>query len=146
MPPGTLISTGTGRNLLTPEMLWELKRVSDPAEMLMIPCYGKSDRDTQSCQPNFSAKEGSWRPYDPAAQNYPYALRQRWLRTLNDAYMVINQKVADKYGRIDEKASAAVFSETTGALHPTAEGHAAMADGLMLSVRPILYDMLYGER
>ena len=30
MPPGTLISTGTGQNLLTPEMLWTLKRVSDP--------------------------------------------------------------------------------------------------------------------
>lgn len=123
-----------------------LKRVSDPAEMLMIPCYGKSDRDTQSCQPNFSAKEGSWRPYDPASQNYPYALRQRWVRTFNDAYMVINQKVADKYGRIDEKASAAVFSETTGALHPTAEGHAAMADGLLLTIRPTLYEMLYGNR
>jgi lysophospholipase L1-like esterase len=31
-------------------------------------------------------------------------------------------------------------------LHPSAEGHAAMADGLLLSVRPILYELLYGER
>ncbi len=84
--------------------------------------------------------------YNPAKQNYPYALRQRWVRTFNDAYMVVNQKVADKTGRINEKASAAVFSETTGALHPTAEGHAAMADGLMLSIRPVLYEMLYGDR
>ncbi len=123
-----------------------IRRIEDPAEALMIPCYGRAERDTQTCQPSFSGKEGTWRPYNPATQNYPYALRQRWVRTFNDAYMVVNQKVADKFGKIDERASAAVFSETTGALHPTAEGHAAMADGLMLTLRPILYEMLYAER
>jgi lysophospholipase L1-like esterase len=123
-----------------------IRRIEDPAEQLMIPCHGKADRDTQTCQPNLTSQEGEWRPYNPAEQNYPYALRQRWVRTFNDAYMVINQKVADKFGKIDEKASAAVFSETTGALHPSAEGHAAMADGLMLTLRPIIYDMLYSER
>ncbi len=123
-----------------------IKRIDDPAEQLMIPCYGSAERDTQTCQPNFTSDAGQWRPYNPATQHYPYALRQRWVRSFNDAYMVINQKVADKSGRIDEKASAAVFSETTGALHPTAEGHAAMADSLMLTLRPMLYEMLYGER
>ena len=123
-----------------------IKRISDPAEQLMIPCYGTAERDTQTCQTSFSAREGTWRPYDPATQNYPYALRQRWVRTFNDAYMVINQKVRDRFGKLDEKASAAVFSETTGALHPSAEGHAAMADSLMLTLRPVLYEMLYGER
>lgn len=123
-----------------------LRRIGDPAEQLMMACHGKADRDTQTCQPNFSAKEGHWRPYNPATQNYPYALRQRWVRSFNDAYMAVNQKVADKYGKIDEKASASVFSETAGALHPSAEGHAAMADGLMLTIRPILYEMLYGGR
>ena len=123
-----------------------IRRIDDPAEQLMIPCYGAAERDTQTCQTSFSGKEGHWRPYDPATQNYPYALRQRWVRTFNDAYMVINQKVRDRFGKLDEKASAAVFSETTGALHPSAEGHAAMADSLMLTLRPVLYDMLYGER
>lgn len=123
-----------------------IKRISDPAEQLMIPCFGTAERDTQTCQTSFSGKEGKWRPYDPATQNYPYALRQRWVRTFNDAYMVINQKVRDRFGKLDEKASAAVFSETTGALHPSAEGHAAMADSLMLTLRPVLYEMLYGER
>ena len=123
-----------------------LRRIEDPAEQLMIPCFGSAGRDTQTCQSSFSGKEGRWRPYNPATQNYPYALRQRWVRTFNDAYMVVNQKVRDRFGKIDEKASAAVFSETTGALHPSAEGHAAMADGLMLTLRPILYDMLYGDR
>ena len=123
-----------------------IRRAADPAEQLMIPCYGRAERDTQTCQPNFSAREGQWRPYNPAKENYPYALRQRWVRSFNDAYMTVNQKVADKYGKIDESASASVFSETTGALHPSAEGHAAMADGLMLTIRPILYEMLYGDR
>lgn len=124
----------------------DVRRIDDPAEQLMMPCYGNAERDTQTCQSSFSAKEGRWRPYDPATQNYPYALRQRWVRTFNDAYMVINQKVRDRFGKLDEKASAAVFSETTGALHPSAEGHAAMADSLMLTLRPVVYDMLYGER
>ena len=123
-----------------------IRRIDDPAEQLMIPCFGTAERDTQTCQTSFSGKEGSWRPYDPATQNYPYALRQRWVRTFNDAYMVINQKVRDRFGKLDERASAAVFSETTGALHPSAEGHATMADSLMLTLRPVLYDMLYGER
>lgn len=122
-----------------------LRRIEDPAEQLMIPCYGTAERDTQTCQTSFSGKEGHWRPYDPATQNYPYALRQRWVRTFNDAYMVINQKVQDRSGKLDEQASAAVFSETTGALHPSAEGHAAMADSLMLTMRPMLYEMLYGD-
>ena len=123
-----------------------LKRITDPAEQLMMPCYGSAERDTQTCQTSLSGKEGTWRPYDPATQNYPYALRQRWVRTFNDAYMVINQKVRDRFGKLDEQASAAVFSETTGALHPSAEGHAAMADSLMLTLRPVVYDVLYGDR
>lgn len=120
-------------------------RIDDPAEALMIPCYGKAERPTQSCEQSWSGKDSGWRPYNPARQNYPYALRQRWVRTFNDAYMVINQKVADKFGKIDERTSAGVFSETTGALHPTAEGHAAMADALMLSVRPMVQQMLAPE-
>lgn len=123
-----------------------LRRISDPAEVLMIPCWGHSERDTQTCQSNWTGNDGRWRPYNPANQNYPYALRQRWVRSFNDAYMVVNQKVVDRWGKIDERTSAAVFSETTGALHPTAEGHAAMADGLMLSIRPVIYEMLYGDQ
>ena len=121
-----------------------LRRFDDPAEQLMMPCFGSAERDTQTCQPQFSSTEGNWRPYNPATQNYPYAMRQRWVRSFNDAYMVMNQKVIDRFGKIDEQASAAVFSETTGALHPTAEGHAAMADSVMLTLRPALYEMLYG--
>jgi lysophospholipase L1-like esterase len=116
---------------------------SEATEMLMIPCWGTAERETQTCQTDLSTKtQRNWRPYNPANQNFPYALRQRWVRTFNDAYMVMNQKVVDRAGRIDEKASAAVFSETTGALHPSAEGHAAMADALMLTIRPMVAEIL----
>ena len=121
------------------------KRRDDPAEALMIPCWGAADRETESCQQSWSGKDGTWRPYNPSTEHYPYALRQRWVRTFNDAYMAVNQKVVDRAGKIDEKTSAGVFSETTGALHPTAEGHAAMADGLLLSVRPMIREMLQVE-
>ena len=117
----------------------------DPADMLMIPCWGKAERATLTCAQSWSGKAGEWRPYNPATQNYPYALRQRWVRTFNDAYMIVNQKVIDRSGKIDEAASAGVFSETTGALHPTAEGHAAMADALLLSVRPMIRQALGEE-
>ena len=119
-----------------------LERLSDPAEVLMIPCWGLTERDTQTCQSSLSAKDRHWRPYNPATQNYPYAQRQRWVRTFNDAYMAVNQKVLYRSGRISERASEAVFSETTGALHPTSEGHAAMADAIMLAIRPTLADIL----
>jgi lysophospholipase L1-like esterase len=123
-----------------------LRRITDPAEQLMMPCFGTAERDTQTCQSSLSGKPGNWRPYDPATQNYPYAMRQRWVRTFNDAYMVVNQKLKDRAGRIDEEASAAVFSETTGALHPSAEGHAVLADSMMLTLRPMISDMLSGGR
>jgi hypothetical protein len=115
---------------------------TDPAEVLMMPCWGKANRDTQTCGSNFSGKIRDWRPYNPEIQNYPYALRQRWVRTFNDAWMVINQKVVTKDGRIDEDASARVLSETTGAMHPSAEGHAAMADAILMDLRPAVKAVL----
>lgn len=123
----------------------DAQQAGEPAETLMMPCWGTADRPTQTCQTNLSSKPKDWRPYNPATQNYPYALRQRWVRTFNDAYMVINQKVTDRGGRIDERGSEAVFSETTGALHPSAEGHAAMADALLAAVRPMISSMLSDE-
>ncbi|MFO1033616.1 MAG: hypothetical protein U1E15_05910 [Hyphomicrobiales bacterium] len=108
----------------------------DPAEQLMLPCAGKAPRPTATCTQSWSGKQKEWRPYDPQTQNFPYALRQRWVRSFNDAYMVINQKVLTREGQIDEQASQAVFAESTGAMHPSAEGHAAMADAILMDIRP----------
>jgi hypothetical protein len=121
------------------------KFANDPAEVLMIPCWGKADRPTQTCQSSWSGKAREWRPYSPVTQNYPYALRQRWVRTFNDAYMAVNQKVIDKAGKVDEKASNQIFSETTGAMHPNAEGQAAMADAILMDIRDEVAKLLSDE-
>jgi lysophospholipase L1-like esterase len=118
---------------------------SDPAEVLMIPCWGKAERPTQTCQSSWSGKIREWRPYNPVNQNFPYALRQRWVRTFNDAYMTVNQKVIDRSGKIDEQASAQTFSETTGTMHPNAEGQAAMADAILMDIRGQISELLAGE-
>lgn len=106
---------------------------NDPAEQLAIPCWSKPGG---SCESNWSGGDGAWQPFNPQTENFPYALRQRWVRTFNDAYLTINKKVLNRAGQIDEEGSSAVFSETTGAMHPTAEGHAAMADAILMDLRP----------
>ncbi len=107
----------------------------DPAEQLIMPCAGKAERETATCSQSWSGNQRDWRPWNPETQNYPYALRQRWVRTFNDAYLMINQKVITRDGKIDDRASQSVFSETTGAMHPSAEGHAAMADAILIDLR-----------
>ena len=64
------------------------------------------------------------------------------MRSFNDAYLAINQKVITRDGFVDEKASESVFVETTGAMHPSAEGHAAMADAILMDVRPVVARLL----
>jgi lysophospholipase L1-like esterase len=114
------------------------KRLADPSEDLIMPCWGTAPRDTATCSLNLSGKIQNWRPYDPQNENFPYALRQRWVRTFNDAYLVINEKVLDRQGRVHEAASQRIFSETTGAMHPSAEGQAAMADAILLDIRAMI--------
>lgn len=114
----------------------------DPAEVLIMPCWGKAERETMTCSSNWSGKVRDWRPYNPQTENFPYALRQRWVRTFNDAYLTLNQKVLTREGRVDDAASATVFSETTGAMHPSAEGHAAMADAILLDLRAQVQQVL----
>jgi hypothetical protein len=104
---------------------------AEKTEQLNIPCWSPKP----DCKINWQGREGQWFPYNPQTESFPYALRQRWVRTFNDVFVVLNEKVLDQSGRVDDRASAAVFSETTGAMHPTAEGHAAMADAIMMDLR-----------
>jgi hypothetical protein len=46
---------------------------------------------------------------------------------------------------VDEEASAQTFSETTGAMHPNAEGQAAMADAILMDIRDEISQMLAGD-
>jgi len=86
---------------------------------------------------------GNWVPYNPSLYR-PYATRQRWFRTPNDAFLTDNfhvstsilQKVLKlKSLRWFQLLLAATYS---GAFHPTAEGQAAIADAIVLKARRVL--------
>jgi hypothetical protein len=85
---------------------------------------------------------GVWKPYNPADYR-PYAPRQRWFRTPNDAFMTGNfhvpatllQKVLQMHTSWFQLVLAATYS---GAFHPTAEGQAAIADAVVKKARQVL--------
>ena len=86
---------------------------------------------------------GIWEPYNPADYR-AYASRQRWFRTPNDAFMTGNfhassslmQSVLQMQGLSwFQLLLASLYS---GAFHPTAEGHAAMADAVVERARAVL--------
>jgi lysophospholipase L1-like esterase len=73
----------------------------------------------------------------------PYASRARWIRTANDSYFIAMTYPEGAAGSVQPTdihdatwgAMSAVYG---GALHPTAEGHAAMADAALPAVRQVL--------
>jgi lysophospholipase L1-like esterase len=79
----------------------------------------------------------------PASEYRPYASRARWIRTANDSYLTALTypeglpallQPSDLHDAI-WGVFAAVYG---GAVHPTAEGHAAMADAALPAVREVL--------
>lgn len=88
-------------------------------------------------------KEGVWVPYNPAHFE-PYAARQRWFRTPNDAFMTGNFHVAGSVMQTVLKLQSfswfqvLLASTYSGAFHPTAEGHAAISDTVVLQAREVL--------
>jgi hypothetical protein len=86
---------------------------------------------------------GNWEPYNPSDWR-AYASRQRWFRTPNDAFMTGNFHVSQSLLQTVLKNQgyewiqlllAATYS---GAFHPTAEGHAAIADAVVRRSRAVL--------
>lgn len=90
-----------------------------------------------------------WVPYNPAHFE-PYAARQRWFRTPNDAFMTGNFHVAGSVMQSVLKLQSfswfqvLLASTYSGAFHPSAEGHAAIADAVVHRAREVLqrYDSL----
>jgi hypothetical protein len=86
---------------------------------------------------------GSWVPYNPA-EFKAYAPRQRWFRTPNDAFMTGNFHVSAGVMQRALKLEAVSYIQVllaatySGAFHPTAEGHAAIADAATDKARAIL--------
>ena len=87
--------------------------------------------------------DGAWKPYNPADYQ-PYAARQRWFRTPNDAFMTGNFHVASSLLQKALKFESLSWfqlllaSTYSGAFHPTAEGHAAIADAVASKARVVL--------
>ena len=70
----------------------------------------------------------------------PYAPRARWIRTANDSYftaMTFPQGLL-RPANIHDATWGAVSAVYGGAIHPTAEGQAAMADAALTAVRQVL--------
>ena len=95
--------------------------------------------------------EGGWEPYNPA--DYPpYASRQRWFRTPNDAFLTgnfhVSTSVAQKVMKYEYFSWMQLLLASTysGAFHPTAEGHAAIADAVVAEAREVLAAHGQGRR
>ncbi|MFL9823555.1 hypothetical protein [Rhodoplanes sp. SY1] len=93
-----------------------------------------------------SPVEGATAPLNCAARPSdfrPYAPRARWIRTANDSYfaaMTFPEGVSPTMQPSDlHDATWGVLSAVYGgAVHPTAEGHAAMADAALPAARTVL--------
>ncbi len=85
----------------------------------------------------------SWEPYNPADYQ-PYASRQRWFRTPNDAFLTghfhVSASLAQKVLKLQSFSwfQLLLASTYSGAFHPTAEGHAAIADSVAEKARGVL--------
>lgn len=108
-------------------------------------CSGSSDDSVNSADELRLPRKinGVWKPYNPADFR-AYASRKRWFRTPNDAFMTGNFHVAASLlQKVMKMNSLAWFqlllaSTYSGSFHPTAEGHAAIADALSDKARTVL--------
>lgn len=84
-----------------------------------------------------------WHPYNPADYR-PYAPRARWFRTPNDAYLTGNFHLSATVANQLQKFKSLVWVQLllaatySGAFHPTAEGHAVIADSVLEKAREVL--------
>ena len=79
----------------------------------------------------------------PASEYRPYAPRARWVRTANDSYftaMTYPQGLSSVLtpASIHDAIWGVLSAVYGGAIHPTAEGHAAMADAALPAMRDVL--------
>ncbi len=103
------------------------ERLGSLAENLHLPFY----------------ENGKWSPFNPA-DYAPYASRERWFRTPNDAYLTghlhLSGPVIRNIFKIQNFSQLQVLIAGTysGAFHPTAEGQAVIADALAIAADKVL--------
>jgi hypothetical protein len=74
-----------------------------------------------------------------ASEYRPYLPRQRWVRTANDSYFTAMTYPQGVLAASIHDAMWGILSAVQGgAIHPTAEGHAAMADAALPAMREVL--------
>jgi lysophospholipase L1-like esterase len=87
--------------------------------------------------------DGAWHPFNPADYR-PYAPRARWFRTPNDAYLTGNFHLSATVANQLQKFKSLVWFQLllaatySGAFHPTAEGHAVIADSVLEKARAVV--------
>ena len=86
---------------------------------------------------------GKWAPYNPSEWR-AYATRQRWFRTPNDGFLTghfhVPQSLMASVMRQQglEWVQLLLASTYSGSFHPTAEGHAAIADAVAAKARDVI--------
>jgi hypothetical protein len=96
-------------------------------------CAAHGDETLGMPRTTASSTSARWQP--DLDNMRPYAQRQRWVRTPNDAYVVTNWLPG--IPRLNDIANI-LSAATTTAMHPTAEGYAAMADAMLIRIRHYL--------
>jgi hypothetical protein len=129
-PRGLATGAGTGFSLVAEHLAKFAKRgicARDPKRAI-------SD-GVMMGMPRKSPVTDEFEPYSPADE-LPYAHRWRLFRTPNDAFLTANtHREGILPFDIMQPAYAGLYS---GAVHPSAEAHAMVADSVMLHVRPIV--------
>jgi lysophospholipase L1-like esterase len=129
-PAGLATGTGTGFKLITDHVAEFAKRgvcARDPQKVLVD--------QVNMGMPRMSQAAGNFLPYSPAAA-LPYAHHWRLARNPNDTFLAGNTH-REGISPFDDlqPAYAALYS---GAFHPTAEGHAIVADHVLRHVNEFL--------
>ena len=129
-PGGLATGAGTGFQFITDHIAEFSKRgicAREPTRVLADQAAMK--------MPRRSRVSGDFEPYSPAYA-LPYAHRWRLIHNPNDAFLTANtHREGISPFDILQPAYAALYS---GAFHPTAEGHAIVADHVMRHVRSVL--------
>lgn len=128
--PALATGAGTGFTLITDHLPEFAKRgmcARDPKRALADGVNMRMPRQTSDGE--------EFRPYSPAAVT-PYAHHYRLFRTPNDAFLAANtHREGISIFDILQPAYAGLYS---GAIHPTAEAHAIVADHVVRHVRAIV--------
>jgi lysophospholipase L1-like esterase len=129
-PAGLATGSGTGFRFITEHTAEFTKRgicAREPTRVLADQAAMK--------MPRRSKATGEFEPYSPAFA-LPYAHRWRLIHNPNDAFLTANtHREGISPFDILQPSYAALYS---GAFHPTAEGHAIVADHVMRHVRALL--------